>query len=147
GGARIATTDWTHLNAIAYNPLLDQIVVSSYTFSEFWIIDHSTTTAQAASHNGGKAGMGGDILYRWGNPEAARAGKGSDQTLFCPHNAQWIAPGLNGEGHILIFNNGPNRNDGQRYSEVDEFEIPLDKDGHYPRQPDGKTTPPKLAWS
>lgn len=147
GGGRLATTDWTHVNAIAYNAALDQIIVSSYTFSEFWIIDHSTTTAQAAGHTGGKGGHGGDLLYRWGNPEAYRAGTGADQTLFCPHNAQWIASGLNGQGHVLIFNNGPNRPGGERFSSVDEFELPVDKDGRYARAANGAFAPPKLAWS
>ncbi len=147
GGGRIATTDWTHFNAIAYNAELDQVIISSYTFSEFWIIDHSTTTAQAASHAGGKSGHGGDLLYRWGNPEASRAGTGADQTLFCPHNAQWIGPGLNGQGHVLIFNNGPNRPSGERFSSVDEFELPVDKAGHYARQPTGNFAAPKLVWS
>jgi hypothetical protein len=146
GGGRIPTTDWTHLNAIAYNATLDQIIVSSYTFSEFWIIDHSTTTAQAASHGGGRSGKGGDLLYRWGNPEAYRAGKAEDQALFCPHNVHWIAPGLPGEGHILIFNNGPNRPSGERYSSVDEFELTAGKDGNYPRQAGGSFTAPKLVW-
>jgi hypothetical protein len=35
--------DWIHANGIAYNPELDQIALSSRTFSEIWIIDHSTT--------------------------------------------------------------------------------------------------------
>ena len=147
GGGRIPTTDWTHLNAVAYNAQMDQIVMSSYTFSEFWIIDHSTTTTEAASHAGGKGGKGGDLLYRWGNPEAYRCGKGADQTLFCPHNAHWIAPGLNGEGHLLIFNNGPNRPNGERFSSVDEYELPANKEGKYGREADGKFTPPKLVWS
>ena len=77
-------------------PALDQIVISVHEFSEFWIIDHSTTTAEAAGHTGGRSGKGGDLLYRWGNPRVYRAGTKADQTLFAQHNAQWIPPGLPG---------------------------------------------------
>lgn len=145
-GGRIATTDWTHFNAVAYNPDRDEITVSSYTFSEFWVIDHSTTTAQAASHQGGKRGKGGDLLYRWGNPEAYRAGKGEDQKLFCPHNAQWVAKGLPGAGNFLIFNNGPNRPNNERFSEVFEFVLPVDKDGNYQRN-GAKFADPQTVWT
>ena len=74
--------DYTHFNGVAYNPDLDQIAVSVWTFSEFWIIDHGTTTAQAAGHTGGRRGKGGDLLYRWGNPRAYRAGTKADRKLF-----------------------------------------------------------------
>ena len=79
---------------MAYNADLDQIAVSVWKFSEFWIIDHSTTTAEAASHKGGRGGKGGDLLYRWGNPRAYRAGTKADQKLFTQHNAHWIPRGL-----------------------------------------------------
>ena len=98
--------DWTHINAVAYNAELDQIMLSVHEFSELWIIDHSTTTAEAASHKGGKSGKGGDLLYRWGNPRAYRAGGIKDQKLFSQHNAHWIPKGRPGAGNILIFNNG-----------------------------------------
>src|SRR5262249_18013735 len=62
--------DYTHFNGVAYNPDLDQIAVSVWKFSEFWVIDHGTTTAEAAGHKGGRQGKGGDLLYRWGNPRA-----------------------------------------------------------------------------
>ena len=68
--------DWTHTNAVDYNEQLDQIMLSVRNFSEIWVLDHSTTTAQAASHSGGRSGKGGDLLYRWGNPAAYRAGDG-----------------------------------------------------------------------
>ncbi len=98
--AQRANPDWTHVNSIDYNPALDQIVLSVHELSEIWIIDHSTTTALASGHSGGRSGKGGDLLYRWGNPRAYRAGKASDQKLFAQHNANWIRPGLPGEGHI-----------------------------------------------
>src|SRR5262245_9729472 len=39
--------DWMHINAVAYNPDLDQLALSSPHFHEIWIIDHSTTTEEA----------------------------------------------------------------------------------------------------
>src|SRR5439155_4849346 len=101
--------DWLHCNAVSYNPDFDQIMLSSPEFNEIWIIDHGMTTAQAAGHKGGRYGRGGDLLYRWGNPRAYRAGSTKDQKLFFQHNAQWIPRGLPGEGHMLVFNNGRRR--------------------------------------
>lgn len=141
GGA----SDWTHMNSLAYNAELDQIMTTSYGLSEIWIIDHGTTTAEAAGHTGGRYGKGGDLLYRWGNPAAYRAGKAGDQTLFRPHNAHWIPRGLPGEGHILVFNNGVGRPEGN-YSSVDEFVPPVDKNGGYTLQP-GACEPNAAIWS
>jgi hypothetical protein len=66
------------MNSIDYNPDLDQIALSVKGNSEAWIIDHGTTTAQAAGHTGGRRGQGGDLLYRWGNPLTYRAGTAND---------------------------------------------------------------------
>ncbi len=131
---------------MAYNADFDQIVVSVHNFSEIWIIDHSTTTAEAASHKGGTSGAGGDLLYRWGNPRAYRAGTNVDQRLFAQHNASWIPKGLKGEGHLLVFNNGAHRPDGT-YSSVDEIELPVDSQGHYTRQTGLAFGPDKPVWS
>ncbi|HVA46941.1 MAG TPA: aryl-sulfate sulfotransferase [Pirellulales bacterium] len=141
-----ANPDWTHANSVAYNAALDQVVVSVHNFNEFWIIDHSTTTAEAAGHTGGRGGKGGDLLYRWGNPRAYRAGKKADQKLFGQHNAHWIDKGLPGEGHVLVFNNGGNRPDGS-YSSVDELVLPVDSQGRYPRRPGAAYGPGGPVWS
>nr|MBN2276541.1 aryl-sulfate sulfotransferase [candidate division Zixibacteria bacterium] len=122
--------DWIHANSVQYNADLDQIIINSRSFDEFWIIDHGTTTAEAAGHTGGNRGRGGDILYRWGNPATYRAGNINDKRLFKQHDAHWIAPGLPGEGHIMIFNNGTGRLDGN-YSTVDEIITPVDESGNY----------------
>jgi Arylsulfotransferase (ASST) len=138
--------DWTHTNAVDYNPALDQILISVCNFSELWILDHSTTTAEAAGHAGGKSGKGGDILYRWGNPRAYRAGTAAEQRLFAQHNPHWIPRGLPGEGHILVFNNGINR-PGGNFSQVDELVPPVDAKGRYALQPGSAFGPEKPLWS
>lgn len=97
--------DWNHCNTVKYDPVHDVIVISARAQDELWIIDHSTTTAEAAGHTGGRFGKGGDLLYRWGNPVAYRAGGYGDQQLFGQHGTRVIAEGLPGAGNILMFNN------------------------------------------
>ncbi|CAK8718630.1 hypothetical protein KKHLCK_07795 [Candidatus Electrothrix laxa] len=109
---------------------MDQILFSVRQQSEIWVIDHSTTTEEAAGHTGGNRGKGGDLLYRWGNPAVYRAGSSADQQLFVQHDAEWIESGYPGEGNILIFNNGDGRADGE-YSAIMEIEPPVDSSGNY----------------
>ena len=101
--------DWMHSNAIDYNFELDQILLSVPTFNEVWIIDHSTTTAEAAGHVGGNSGRGGDLMYRWGNPATYRAGTVEDQKLFFAHDIHWVDEFVDFSfphyGKIAAFNN------------------------------------------
>ena len=130
-GNGMAQADWIHANALDYNADLDQIMISAHNFDEVWVIDHSTSTAEAASHSGGTQGHGGDLLYRWGNPEAYGRGTSADQRLFGQHNCQWIRPGLPRAGKVLVFNNGAGR-PVDEYSSVDVFETPVNGSGGYP---------------
>ena len=101
--------DWHHGNALDYNAELDQIIVSIPYFDEVWIIDHSTSTAQAASSAGGFSNIGGDLMFRWGNPITYAAGDSSDQKLFFQHDSHWIDDFLDFShpyyGRIAVFNN------------------------------------------
>ena len=132
---------YTWINSIVYNPFLDQIMLSVRNYRELWIIDHNTTTEEAA-------GTKGDLLYRWGNPQAH--GHEGRQELFWQHDAHWIPLGLPGAGNVLILNNGnderfegPQRN----YSSVEELVLPTLQDNTYSRNHDSDFTPPRILWT
>jgi hypothetical protein len=94
--------DWLHINAIAYNPVLDQIILSVPYFNEVWVFDHGLTTAEAA-------GPAGDLLYRYGNPAAYQQGTLEDRVFAFQHDCKWIdpeaQPGDPDFGVLSIFNN------------------------------------------
>ncbi len=121
------TANWLHINSIQYNESLDQIVLSSRILSEIYIIDHSTTTAEAASHTGGIYGKGGDFLYRWGNPQSYGIGGVENRTLFSQHYPHWIPDGLVDAGKIMIFNNG----NSIRFSAIDIISPSTSSPGFY----------------
>ncbi len=138
--------DWIHMNSVDYHPKFDQILMSAHNFNEIWIIDHSTTTEEAASHEGGRYNHGGDLLYRWGNPQAYDCAFPSDEKLYFQHQATWIKPGLPGAGHILVFSNGNNR-PGGACSTIDEFTPDVNNNtGEYHLHPDGTYGPYDLTW-
>lgn len=125
--------NWLHFNSIQYYENFDQIVISSRNLSEILIIDHSTTTAEAATSNGGTSGKGGDFLYRWGNPQSYRQGTESDRILYGQHYPHFIADGLTDEGKIIVFNNGNGRT--PNFSEVLIIDPPVSNTGVYTYNP------------
>jgi hypothetical protein len=141
-----AQKDWMHTNSIDYNEEFDQILISVHNFNEIWVIDHSTTTQDAAGHTGGHSGKGGDLLYRWGNPAAYRRGTINDQKLFSQHDVSWIKSEYPGGRNILIFNNGVNRPNGE-YSSVDEIIPPVDDNGEYYLAPNSSYGPSAETWT
>src|SRR5262249_12045929 len=140
--AATPSVDWTHANAVFYNAALDQVMLSVRNFSEVWVIDHSTSTAEAAGHTGGRLGRGGDLVYRWGNPRAY--GVAGPQQLFGQHNPGGIADGLSGAGHLLVFDNGDVN--ARPYPTVVEFATPLQGDGSYAYDSENGFGPTAPTW-
>lgn len=143
GDAADGRDDWIHANAIHYNEALDQIVMSARTHSEIYIIDHSTTTAEAATDTGGVWGHGGDILWRWGNPEAYGRGTSADRMLYFQHDPNWIPTGYEDGDKIMIFNNGEPRG----YSSVDVVAPEMDGQSNYILNPGQPFGPATLDWT
>ncbi|NRB75781.1 MAG: aryl-sulfate sulfotransferase [Verrucomicrobiales bacterium] len=136
--------DWIHFNSIDYNAELDQILLSAHAFSEIWIIDHSTTTGEAKTNRGGRQGKGGELLYRWGNPQAHGLDRNHKRLLYRQHDAQWIEDGHPGAGNIILFNNGWTR-PVVEYSTIEEMTPALN--GTYTMSPGNACPPEKVAWS
>jgi len=137
---------WPYVNSVDYNPKFDQILISAHNLDEVWIIDHGTTTEEAAGHTGGHYGHGGDLLYRWGNPQTYNRGDASDKKLYFQHQCCWVKPGLPGAGNILVFSNG-NTRPGGPISSVDEFTPDVNNDtGEYYLPLGGTYGPDDLSW-
>lgn len=102
-----ANGDLMHANGIDYDETKDVIYISVNNYSEVWVIDHSTNTAEAAGTTGGNYGKGGDLLYRFGNPTAYNNTFGN-RLFYNNHFPNLIEDGEPGEGNIIIFMNGNN---------------------------------------
>ena len=134
---------WNHVNGIDHNVQLDQVMLSIRGNSELFVIDHQTTTAQAAGTNGGRYNTGGDILYRWGNPQQYNRGTSANQVLFQQHHTHWIETNCPGAGNILVFNNGI----GRGYSTINEIVPPVDAAGNYSLSAGAAFGPSAPAWT
>lgn len=138
----VAGGELHHFNGMDYDPVHDWIIISARTQDELWIIDHSTTTAEAAGHTGGNHGKGGDLLYRWGNPQAYGRGTAADQALFGQHDPRFIPAGRPGAGHVTVFNN-----QAPGGSQVNELVLPLDVNGDFVLAPGARYGPAKPVWT
>lgn len=139
--------DWFHCNAVTYHPGLDQLILNSRNWNEFYILDHNLTTEEAA-------GPAGDLLYRWGNPQAYGRGTSADRKLFQQHDPHWIlddgptSAGGDPDIAVLLYNNGNGRPAGNA-STVDELTLPWNAaSGSYSLPPEGEPfAPTELDWS
>lgn len=109
--------DISHANGIDYDEDLDLIYLSVNFYNEIWVIDHSTSTTEATSSNGGNFGKGGDLIYRFGNPLAYDNPVG--QVRFDRNHHPNLLKG-DKKGNILVFANGLS----QQQSTAYELQLP-----------------------
>lgn len=114
--------DISHANGIDYDPSLDVIYLSVNFYNEIWVIDHSTSTAEAASNIGGDFNKGGDLIYRFGNPLAYDNAVG--QVRFDRNHHPNLLKG-DKKGNILVFSNGLSQEQSTAYELrlPDDFEV------------------------
>ena len=102
-------SDWLHINAIDFNPFFGHLLLSVPTFDELWIVDYSNFDE-------------GQLIWRWGNPEAYGMGTAEDKQLFYQHDCHWVYDHVtlaNSDfGKIAVFNNRVPGNNDQAFSSV-----------------------------
>lgn len=143
GQAQFNSGQLFHANSVSYNEDDDVILLSTALYSEIWAIDHSTTTAEAKTSSGGRYGKGGDLIWRFGNPQTHGQGAPEDQVLYWQHDAHFITDDKPHTGDVLVFNNGMKRSASGTpepeqicmglitgaYSDVLELQLPRDDNG------------------
>lgn len=130
--------DIMHANGLAYDPERKLIFLTINWFSEVWVIDHSTTTAEAASHTGGRYQKGGDLVYRFGNPRAYNNNEG-DPLFDHVHTPFFVEDDEKPYSRLLVFSNNMG---GKKQSVVYE----LDLSGELSLKPHTNNEPP-VVWS
>ena len=134
--------DWLHCNSMDYNPESGHIVINSVQ-GELYVVDHDGTfvAGDPAAGIAKAAGSAGDFLYRFGDP--ARYAQGDPPRVLenwdsatsghkqmgGAHDVHWIAKGLPGAGHIMVFNNGQYLYQRTPQSSALEINPFLDKEG------------------
>lgn len=121
-----------HSNGFAYDEENDLIYMSVNNIGEVWVLDHSTSKEEAASHTGGNFNKGGDLVYRFGNPEAS---KSLGDRWFFKNNHH---PYLLDTQTMLIFSNG------DLIDESTVLELTLPEELAMQQTP---TVPPVISWS
>jgi hypothetical protein len=111
--------DIMHANGIDYDATKDVIYISVNFYSEIWVIDHSTTIAEAADTSGGNYNKGGDLLYRFGNPEAYQNTSG-ERRFYNNHFPNLLEGNEPGSGNLLVYvNKGENNLEQSTVYELD----------------------------
>ncbi|MCL6264945.1 aryl-sulfate sulfotransferase [Flagellimonas myxillae] len=127
--------DIMHANGLEYDENNDLIFLSVNFYHEVWVIDHSTSTEEAASNSGGNYGLGGNLVYRFGNPKAYDNAMG--ERLFRNNHHPRLLDGMD-LGKFSIYSNGADLEQSTAYELQlpDPLELQVNTDNE-----------PAVAWS
>ena len=131
--AGITSGDYFHISGIDYNQERDEIVLCPNNIDELWVIDHSTTTAEAATSAGGTRGQGGELIYRWGNPAAYDFHNGPTEPRFLrrAHDPRWSVNRVTNQIQLTVHNNDRvDSTPGDSESQVLVLDLPRDGNGN-----------------
>jgi len=112
--------DIMHANGIDYDIAKDVIYISVNFYSEVWVIDHSTSKDQARTSTGGSYNKGGNLLYRFGNPEVYKNTQGK-RLFYNNHFPNILKNNEPGAGNLLVY---VNKDNNIEQSAVYEFKMP-----------------------
>lgn len=132
--AGIRNGDYFHISGIDYSEERDEIVLCPNNIDELWVIDHSTTTAEAATSTGGARGQGGELIYRWGNPQVYDFHNGPNEPSFLSgaHDPRWCVNPVSGQIQLTVHNNDRvDYTPGDAESQVLLLDLPLNASGDY----------------
>ncbi len=133
-------SDWLHINAIDFNPYFGHLLLSVPTFDELWIVDYDNFDS-------------GELIWRWGNPEAYDMGNAEDKQLFYQHDCHWVYDHVTlanpDFGKIAVFNNRVPGDNDEAYSSVHLLNPSYtDYDNNYATDNDTDTyLPSDFDWS
>ena len=133
-------SDWLHINAIDFNPFFGHLLLSVPTFDELWIVDYDNFDA-------------GQLIWRWGNPEAYGMGSVDDKQLFYQHDCHWVYDHVTlanpDFGKIAVFNNRVPADNDEAYSSIHLLNPSYtDYDNNYATDSDTDTyLPSDFDWS
>ena len=104
GGSFFINGDIMHANGIDYDSENDIIYLSVNYYDEIWVIDHSTTLTESQGSNGGNYNKGGDLIYRFGNPNTYNSL--GNKIFDKNHFPNLLEDNVEGDGNVLVYVNG-----------------------------------------
>ena len=87
-----------------YDSENDVIYLSVNYYDEIWVIDHSTTLTESQGSNGGNYNKGGDLIYRFGNPNTYNSL--GNKIFDKNHFPNLLEDNVEGDGNVLVYVNG-----------------------------------------
>ncbi|MFC0602987.1 aryl-sulfate sulfotransferase [Winogradskyella pulchriflava] len=131
----VESGDIMHANGIDYDEEKDIIYLSVNYYHEVWVIDHSTTTAEATTNSGGNYNKGGNLLYRFGNPGAYQNTQG-ERLFYNNHFPNLLEGNEPGAGNLLVYVNGVDQSTVMELNMPENFSLLPNTDNE-----------PNIVWS